>query len=1187
MAASVKTLSQDERMYGTRYKGEVRRAYSGSNSMDYEDSVDSRKIFHDSIEQGSNQKLDEQANFSRRGYITFEIPVVNQYLAGDNLKLIQTILGKTKLPDGVGGKIVKGMCVYDIEQGMLLDLAVDAIKDEVYDCKKHLFGPVYLRSLLMEFDVEEAIKDLLLESILDTFENLEEYFLEIRRGYSVTDNYWLIDDFYLESGRWSGALSQGVFEELFAPVRTALVAPYNARLTLLLALLHQGKDMLLNQVMEHLPVLPIGFRPVDSTARINPYTAVYNSILKANNTLGDILQYNASTLGSIQMAYEVVVRHVRELMMDKKEHVARGDTKYKPLADLLTGKTGLIRERMLGVRTDYSGRTVIVVDPEMSVDTVGIPRKMLARLDELDVIRNMPDKAGAKLEMLRARKFRKMEEAACNAMEGEYEVVGRQPTLFYLGVRAFKVKPVEGDAIVLNPLSTTAFNADFDGDQMHTEIALGERAKEEVRVLMSSTNNLYYSRNGECHIEPRQEILHGLWLATSIKPNEKSKRYRIPESEVGYADVYEKVCTQIYNIYDEIDTGNSEISTAGQIAFRYALDYRTYGQYRVGAWPLVRGHIDEPCVRKDWCTKVFGDAAAKDKSLFIKIVNRVVRLGFAVVNMFPPDMSVIGFGDVAGLVKEFDEKIREREEYYNLGFETEGSFTAYYNSAYDELEKAVDRALEEKLDVSCGYYALSKSGARGSKDNIRQLFGMKGRVKKSDHEAFNAVLKNSLSIQLNGLEHAITAYGSRRGLVEKTIETYEPGYLYRQMSHTSSTQVIRKEDCGDTDGFVLDYDILEQFVPEAWELDVPSARNKLVRSYAVKIMLGRYVVGREQIIKTEDDAIRVYTEQVAEVQQEGGERLVKKTGLRLRSLVTCKCGGCVKCYGVDLATNKMVVEGTPVGFIAAQSIGEPGTQLTMKNFQSGGIVGATNLTSAFDMLDKYMNLYNLKPDRSTKPISYDYIAPVSGSIRTVSMGDGSARLYIDADNGRGKVSNRLKKKVFVRDGVRLKRTVERGDSIQEVQGDLDIRELMEYRGVDYAQKYLVLKLYDLFESNKTEVNVKHFETLVAGMTYYICLKGNEYFRPGGQYMLTEYRMQNTKGCQFAKTLHGTKRGPLYREDALSGMFMENVRDVAKRAVLRKGGDELSDPLVRIALGLDVGIGSDVPGYLQRRGRIDV
>lgn len=1184
MAASVKTLSQDEREYGTRYKGEVKRAYSGSNSANYDDSVDSWSIFHDSIESGSKWKLDEQAIFNRRGYITFEIPVINQYLAGDNLRLMQIVLGKEKLPDKVVGKIVRGMCVYDIQQGKLLDLAAEGVKDEVYDCEKHLFGAVYLRSLLSELDVEMEIKDILLGKLLSSFEALEGEFLTIRRGY-LEGAYWLLDDFYLELGRWSKTLSKEVFEEVFAPVRVALVAPYNARTTLLLALLHQGMDALINQIMEHLPVLPIGFRPVDSTERINPYTAVYSNILKANNTLGDILRYNASTLGSIQMAYEAVVRHVRELMMDKKEHAARRDTKYKPLAELLTGKTGLIRERMLGVRTDYSGRTVIVVDPEMSVDTVGIPKQMIARLEELDVLRKMPGGVGAKLGMLRATKSKKMEEQACQAMEGEYEVIGRQPTLFYLGLRAFRVKPVDGDAIVLNPLSTTAFNADFDGDQMHTEIALGNQAKEEIKVLMSSLNNLYYSRNGECHIEPRQEILHGLWLATSAKPNEKSKRYRIPDSESGYADVYEKVCTQVYSVYDEIDTGNGENATAGQIAFRYALDYGTYGQYRVGAWPLVRGHIDEPCVKKDWCTKVFGDAASKDKNLFIRIVNRTVRLGFAVVNMFPPDMSIIGFGDVSDIMKEFDEKIREREEYYNLGFETESSFTAFYSSAYEEMEKSVDRALEEKMDMTCGYYALSKSGARGSKDNIRQLFGMKGRVKKNDHEAFNAVLKNSLATQLTGLEHAITAYGSRRGLVEKTIETYEPGYLYRQMSHTSSTQVIREEDCGDTEGFVLDYDMLEQFVTEAAEVNVPSAKNRLVRSYAVKMMVGRYVVGREQIIKTQEDAVRVYEEQVAEVGQDN--KLIKKPGLRLRSLISCKCGGCVKCYGVDLATNKMVVEGTPVGFIAAQSIGEPGTQLTMKNFQSGGIVGASNLTSAFDMLDKYMNLYSLKPNRSSTPISYDYIAPVSGNIKTVSMGDGSARLYIEAVGKNGKFGNQLTKKVFVRNGVRLKKKVKRGDSIQEVQGDLDMKEVMEYRGVDYAQKYLVLKLYDLFESNRTEVNIKHFETLVAGMTYYICLRGNEYFRPGGQYTLVEYRTHDTKNCVFAKTLHGTKRGPLYREDALSSMFMENVRDVARRTVLRKGGDNLTDPLVRVALGLGIGVGSDVPGYMQRRGRVDV
>lgn len=1185
MGVSVRTLSQDECGYNVRYKGEVRKAYSGNAGADFEDSVDSNKIFHDSLERGSRYKLDEQACFSRRGFITFEIPVINQYLAGDDLKLMQIIIGNERLPKTLVKGIIRGTCVYDTVEGVVLNISSGDGKGVVYDRNRHMFGPVYLRSLIQDLDVEEEIKGVLEDVLRDKFDEMDGR-LEIRRG--NVGKYWLIDDFYLEPGRWKDALPPDLFEKRFKPIRLGLVAPLNSRITLLLALLHQGKEALLNQIMQHLPVMPIGFRPVDATAKVNPYTAVYASIVRANNTLGDILRYNASMLEGIQFAYEAVVRHVRELMVDNQEHRMRGDNKYKPLAELLTGKTGLIRERMLGVRCDYSGRTVIVVDPEMSVDTVGIPKTMIGKLEELDVLRKMPCKAISKMGMLRSRKSKKLEEEACKMMEGEYEPIGRQPTLFYLGLRAFKVKPVDGSAIVLNPLSTTAFNADFDGDQMHTEAVLGDGAKYEVKRLMASTNNLFYSRNGDCHIEPRQEILHGLWLATSMKPNEKSKKYRIPESEAAYEDVYNKVCTQVYNIYDVIDTGQSEVSTAGQIAFRYALGYSTYGQYRVGTWPLVRGHIGETPVKKDWCTKVFGAVAVEDKGLFIRIVNRVVRLGFAVVNIFPPDMSMIGFGDVSGLTQEFDRKIREREEYYNLGFETESSFTAYYNSMYDELEKEVDKTLGDMLDVSCGYYALSKSGARGSRDNIRQLFGIKGRVKKNDHEAFNAVLKNPLSVQLNGLEHAITAYGSRRGLVEKTIETYEPGYLYRQMSHTSSTQVIRGEDCGDMEGFVLDYNMLEQFVPRARELSLPSAQNRLVRSYALKIMLGRYVVGRDKIIKTEEDARQVYNEQVAEVVKTGGvEQLIKKQGLRLRSPVTCKCGGCVKCYGVDLATNKMVVVGTPIGFLAAQSIGEPGTQLTMKNFQSGGIVGAANLTSAFDMLDKYMNLQSLKPTPSTMPISYDYIAPVDGFIRTVSMGNGSAKLCIEGSNEKDKVVNRLRQKVFVRDTVRLKQEVKKGESIQEVQGDLDMKELMEYRGVDYAQKYLALKLYDLFESNKTEVNFKHFETLVAGMTYYICMEGNESFRAGGQYMLTEYRTKDTTGCRFEKTLHGTKRGAMYREDTFSGMFMEQVREVTRRTVLRKGRDDLTDPLVRIAFGLGLGMGSDVPGYVENRGAIDV
>jgi len=1178
LSIRVRPLSQKFKDTAVLYKGEVSRAVAGSAAVNYPDSTEAVSIFHDVTELCRPEKINEQGSFCRSGYITLELPVVNIYLAGDELNLIRRILFPLFEEEGISvERLLRGGIFYDKEEEKLIDLSDSSMKRIVYDRGRYLVGAEYIKYKLEQLDVLEEIKKSLAASVWRVFGKQPLETVEINRE---GKGHWLVADFYAET------VPEVVdFEVRYKGERQGLLEKSDGRLSLLFSLLRYGKDPIIEQVMYRISVLPIGYRPTGDMERVNPYTNVYNEIIRSNNELQKLVKYASCTLENVQQGYSRVFDWVRELMVSNVKHLSRGDDKYKPLAELLIGKTGLIRERMLGVRVDYSGRTVIVVDPELPVDVVGIPKTMIARLLELKVIKAVNRDPLGKVSMLKKRSSREIEDRACQMMEGDYEPIGRQPTLFYLGMRSFKVKPVDGDAIVLNPLSTPAFNADFDGDQMHTEIALSEKAQEEVQKLMASTSNLFYSRNGDCHVEPRQEILHGLWLATSMEPNERSMTHRIKESSEAYRDIYEKVCTQEYNVYDKVridETG--VVTTAGKIAFRYAIGYSTYGKYRMGVWPPQVGHLNEGELRKDWCAKVFGDAAKKDIQLFTTIVNQCVRLGFAVVGIFPPDMTVIRYDSLVDVIHTFDDKVRAREEYYNLGFETEESFTTYYNRAYAQLESEVNKQIKDNLDLTCGYYSMSVSGARGSMDNIRQLFGMKGRVKKNENESFNAILKNSAVSQLSGLEHAVTAYGSRQGLIEKTIETYEPGYLYRQMSHTATMQVIREDDCGDTEGLLLNYDMLAQFIPSEKFVNAAEADNDTVCKLAEKILVGRYVVGRDKIIKDADEARQVYQQQCAEVHD---RRLVKKEGLRLRSMLTCKCAGCVKCYGVDLATCKMVVKGTPVGLLAAQSIGEPGTQLTMKNFQSGGIAGTSNLTSAFTMLDKYMNLYDLGPSVASKPIDYDFISPVEGTIRTVSMGNRSARLYIDGVTKDGKVKSKLKTKVYVHEGVRLKKYVKAGESIQEVQGDLNMQEVLALRGADYAQKYLTLKLYSIFANNKVDVNMKHFESLVAGMTYFICYKGNSYFREGGQYTIVEYRLQNTEGCVFAKTLHGTKQSPSFREDAISAVLMENVRKVMSRSVLRKGGDSMVDPFVRIALGLNLGMGSDVEGYMENRGKVDV
>lgn len=964
-------------------------------------------------------------------------------------------------------------------------------------------------------------------------------------------------------------------EEAIDAFREQMVDGYMNRLVLLLGVRNQ-KDKLKNQVMKNMIVLPIGYRPTIDRKK-DQLTKVYNRIVKCNSDLRNLLIYSNATIEDIRIIYKDLVSEVKTATI---ENITTYDKQYKPILEVLKGKTGLIRDRMHGVRVDYSGRSVIIVDPNMSIDTIGVPKTMAVKLMELEIIQNWKTKSENKSEAINTNNGLLREIKAEELLEGHYVVIGRQPTLYYLGIKAFKVKIVDGDAIVLNPLCTPSFNADFDGDQMHVEVPITKEAKREVARLMASTNNLFLSRNGDCHIGPRQEILYGLWKTICAEKEERSKTYNFLNNATSYAEILDKVCIQEINIYDEI-TISEKTEVAGIIAIRAILGekYKTWINN-------TREKVLESNKRYKGCLEglfknLLKEIAIRDVDEFIKIVNNLTRLGFAIANIFPPNISILNYPDTSNLIDEFDERIKEREEYYNMGFETEEAFTSFYDKEYADLEESIQKALKAGLGKTNGYLDMVISGARGSMSNIIQLFGMKGRVMKNESEAFNAILKHPLAAQLTGLEHFVTAYGSRQGLVDKTVSTYEPGYLYRKMSHTTAPMYITSEDCETTEGLFLDYDFMKQFIPHHLFSELETYNNHLVRDYTVKLLVGRYIVGIDSQILTEEEAVDIYNEYIASV--ENG-KFKKKLGIKLRSPITCKNPCCVKCYGRDLVTNTKAIKGLPIGYIAAQSIGEPGTQLTMKNFQSGGVAGITNLTSSFDKMSDYLHIYDLKKNKASKPISYDYIAPVSGNIQTISRGDGTKELKIMSPDKNGNIVNKLRSKVILYENVQLKDYVKVGDSIQTIQGDLSIRELLKYRTTEYAQKYLTLMLYDIFQK-EVYVNLKHFEVLVASMTFYLCVKGNSYFKVGSYYTVQEYRNNKKQGCKFKKTLKGISDVPLYRTDLFSTIFMEDIAKGIQRSIITSGYDTLTNPLIRTAFGLNLGIGSDIEGYLEKRGRM--
>lgn len=1097
-------------------------------------------------------------------YIELSMPVLNSFLIGKEANNLKMILNKPNILD-----IAKGMVVFDKDAKEEIS-AKQLTSDMVYT-NSMLIGGDYIRYLIDELDVEEELGIILLNIVakalksmrkkVETLDDVYQYgeFVD-NEGVLIIDKYCFVPNEDINAEKLANSISIIVLEQ---------VQKYYARLTFLLSL-RESKQVLEDMLLTTLPVLPIGYRQKFMNKE-DKITVAYDNVFRRNSELYRLLSVPNLKVNTLRVAYQELVRSVNNIMT---ERVNLYDSKYKTLVDQLKGKQGLIRDKMQGVRIDYSGRSVIISDPNMSFQSIGIPVNMLEKLLEVDIMKAYKQDEPNKAKGLAHSKRRLRRSIAERIARERYIIAGRQPTLYNLGLRAFKIEPVDGNAIVLNPLSTSAFNADFDGDQMHGEAVVGDGAKMEAEKLLGVVHNVFLPRNGECHVAPRQEIIHGLWKASKVKAEDFPESRQV--SPRDYNELLEKVLSGEFKIYDTV-TIRGVTETVGMAAIRACLPQRLR-DVRLGVIPITR---DKDIAEKPVTEKFFKEfnkyVAIEYKEDFVSLIDKTVQLGFAITNMFVPTIPVVNYPDVSDMKRDFEERVREREELYNMGLETDEAFSTFYSNEYRKLESAMKKKIESNLGDANGFIEMKESGARGNTSNLMQIFGMKGRVKKNESEAFNTIIKHSHVEQLDALEHGITAYGGREGLIDKSIETYGPGYFSRKLSHVTSPLSIVTEDCGDTEGVYFDFGFLKQFVSDNLTGE-DIVDNNYVRSMMIDVLVGKYIVGSDYMIESEEEAGSVYDSNIAAV--EDGKFVVKQ-GLRMRSPISCKNPCCVKCYGLSRATNSKAIVGEPVGALASGSIGEPGTQLIMKNFQTGGVAGVKNLTSSFDLTESYTDLQH--KHKSGKPIDYDYIAPVAGDIKTISLGNGTKLVNIIGLNSQGRLGNLLgNRKVVVYEGTELKDHVEVGETIQKHVGYKDIYEIMQYLGVDYAKKYLAMVLFNIYRK-EAFVSIQHFEVLVAQMSFKICVRGNNYFKPGLFYTLQEYYAHDHEDCVFHDTLKGIKSVPLYRNDLFSTMFLEDLQKGISRSIIVSGRDEMKLPIVRYSFGLPLQFGSAVPGYMERRG----
>ena len=1202
--------------------------------------------------------MEFEDKYTRVGYIDLTKPVLNPFLAGRNAPVWKRVLGLKQEPIT---NIINGNLIMDLTTESLVQLS--SVGTEAFDPERYIYGADLLVYLLNKVDIDERINNTLLKTFVlplltrneasaykegefNVGEIVEVGNDEVLAAIQGEIEGWIYSNYVLDlsnSDFTTGAeekydgLSRR--EKILEELSETVYDKFTNELTqfpdidILINLKRNGVDALRSQILDYVFVLPYGYRPTID-GRVDALTSQYNKLVNANQELQDILDRKDTTIYTVMNKYREVVQLVRNIFIGDDYVISSQRLRdYKSISDMLSGKEGLMRNRMQGARIDYSGRAVITCDRDMPIDMIGVPIKMLEKIAEPMVIRALrkyklsdADKGSFSWKNLTTFSTTSNKEKDGITYgefvkmyfqnEGRYDRyggIGRQPTLFYLGMQSFRIMPVEGDAIVLSPLVVMPFNADFDGDQMHFNLPTTEAGQAEMKKYMAFRNNIRYPKNGEVTVVTRHEILYGLWMCKNQENNPNGRLVSEGELKSLYEDikddnnggfmrmVYDLVCRQRIAIYDKVNTKGGT-KAAGVVALEYAV-YNGNADVADFSDPNFK-------VKAKDLTKRAIDYYGSNRDAFLNAINRMVKLGFAIAEIWPPDISIIVEESITThvqeLIKDFNERIMHREEYVNIGIETEEEFSSYFSEEWKKLEKEVTKYLTDNLGDDNGYVSMWKSGAKGDQNNIRQIFGLKGRVQKNDISTFNSIVSGSYAGQLTGMEHFITAYGSRQGIVDKSLATAEPGYLSRRLEHAGSIMTVTWNDCGTSDGMDFELEDIVPFLDESqiskygiypdealsdsekqlfWNKPETVAQMDAAVNYLAKILVGRYIV------TDDDNAVEIPDDVTAKYYIRGAWYGKSHGSIRMRSVIYCNKPCCSICYGRDIAAGTdLPAIGRPIGFIAAQAIGEPGTQLTMKNFQKGGIVSEANLTSSFELIDDYFELHDFSKKRRNKRgiISYDRISPKEGYVKEQYLGNGGKRILVTATADENDRKNLIPgtTKIIVHENTVLKDYVRVGDSFQKIQGDLNMREVLRYRGYDKAVSYLSLMLHSIFSTQ--DVAFKHFETIVAGMSVITLAAdaqpqdviadipyGKGSCLTAGSVLTMPEMRYGALNVAGVKTILGLKNLPKYKTDFFESLLMENMDSYIPRAILMNPNDSMSNPITRTAFGLHIGIGTDI------------
>ncbi len=955
-------------------------------------------------------------------------------------------------------------------------------------------------------------------------------------------------------------------------------------------------------ILDVLPVIPPELRPMVqldggrfATSDLND---LYRRVINRNNRLKKLMELGAP---------EIIIRNEKRMLQEAVDALidngrrgkaisGAGNRELKSLSGMLRGKQGRFRQNLLGKRVDYSGRSVIVVGPELKLYQCGLPKEMAIELFKPFVMKKLVENnichniKNAKRTVERAKTV--VWDVLEDVIKDHPVLLNRAPTLHRLSIQAFEPVLIEGRAIKLHPLVCGAFNADFDGDQMAVHVPLSIEAQAEARFLMLASNNILKLSDGKPVMSPTQDMVMGSYYLTLIKKhigmkyNEKGRKdengvlYGVPEYSVSYSSPEEAVMayqTGKIGLQDEIivrrsvkvegETICGRVRTSvGKIIFNEAIPQDLGFTERKEKEDYLKYEIDKLVGKKDLqkivgaCFKRHGASCAAD------VLDKIKALGFKYSTISAITTSVFDMHmpkDKPAILKEAEGHVLKVENLYKKGFITDDERYKKVVSIWKKATDDVTDKLKETLDEFNPILMMANSGARGSIDQIKQLAGMRGLMTDPNGKTIEIPVKSCFREGLSVLEYFISSHGGRKGLADTALKTADSGYLTRRLVDVSQEVIVKEDDCFAELGEA----------PKGIKVSaIKGSRGEIIENLRDRIA-GRFVI--HDVINPQTGEVMVKANEM--ISEDMADEIVKAgiEEVEIRSVFTCKSktGVCAKCYGKNMSNNLPVQIGEAVGIIAAQSIGEPGTQLTMRTFHTGGIASTGDITQGLPRVEELFE--------ARKPKHAAIVCDVSG-VAEIQEKDKIIHVLVKPDEGDVKdYTIPFGTGVIVKDGER----VEPGTVLTN--GAVYPQDILKTKGIKGVQDYILREIQSVYRSQGVDINDKHVEIIVRQMMKKVQVEnpGETEILPGEKLDLYRFEEETMNALNNGlrppvgkRILLGITKAALAKESFLSAASFQETARVLTEAAIKNKVDPLLGLKENVIIGKLIPAGTGIKYY---------